>query len=40
MSNLTLGSLVDGSGGLLSGITPVWACEIEPFLINEKKMKK
>ena len=43
MHNLTLGSLFDGSGGfplggLLSGITPVWACEIEPFLINEKKM--
>ncbi len=36
--NLTLGSLFDGSGGfplggLLSGITPVWASEIEPFPI-------
>ncbi|MBR4100890.1 MAG: DNA cytosine methyltransferase [Oscillospiraceae bacterium] len=35
---LTLGSLFDGSGtfpmaGILSGITPVWASEIEPFLI-------
>ena len=33
---LALGSLFDGSGGfplggLLSGITPVWASEIEPF---------
>ena len=39
MSNLTLGSLFDGSGGfplggLLSGITPVWASEIEPFPIR------
>ena len=39
MSNsLTLGSLFDGSGafpmaGLLSGITPIWASEIEPFPI-------
>lgn len=36
---LTLGSLFDGSGGfplagLLSGITPVWASEIEPFPIK------
>lgn len=36
---LTLGSLFDGSGGfplagLLSGITPVWASEIEPFPIR------
>lgn len=35
---LTLGSLFDGSGGfplggLLSGITPVWASEVEPFPI-------
>lgn len=35
-SNLTLGSLFDGSGGfplggMISGITPVWASEIEPF---------
>lgn len=39
MSKLTLGSLFDGSGGfplggLLSGITPVWASEIEPFPIR------
>ena len=39
MSNLTLGSLFDGSGGfplggLISGITPVWASEIEPFPIR------
>ena len=39
MSNLTLGSLFDGSGGfplggILSGITPVWASEIEPFPIR------
>lgn len=38
-STLTLGSLFDGSGGfplggLLSGITPVWASEIEPFPIR------
>ena len=37
--NLTLGSLFDGSGGfplggLLCGITPVWASEIEPFPIR------
>ena len=37
--NLTLGSLFDGSGGfplggLISGITPVWASEIEPFPIR------
>ena len=36
---LTLGSLFDGSGGfplagLLSGVTPVWASEIEPFPIR------
>lgn len=39
MNNLTLGSLFDGSGGfplggLISGITPVWASEIEPFPIR------
>lgn len=39
MSNLTLGSLFDGSGGfplggLLCGITPLWASEIEPFPIR------
>ena len=38
-NRLTLGSLFDGSGGfplggLLSGITPVWASEIEPFPIR------
>ena len=36
---LTLGSLFDGSGGfplggMLAGITPVWASEIEPFAIR------
>ena len=36
---LTLGSLFDGSGGfplggLISGIVPVWASEIEPFPIR------
>jgi DNA (cytosine-5)-methyltransferase 1 len=36
---LTLGSLFDGSGGfplggLLAGITPLWASEIEPFPIS------
>ena len=39
MVNLTLGSLFDGSGGfplggLISGITPVWVSEIEPFPIR------
>lgn len=39
MNKLTLGSLFDGSGGfplggLLSGITPMWASEIEPFPIR------
>ena len=39
MDKLTLGSLFDGSGGfplggLLAGITPVWASEIEPFPIR------
>lgn len=38
-NNLTLGSLFDGSGGfplggLLSGITPLWASEVEPFPIR------
>ena len=38
-SRLTLGSLFDGSGGfplggLLAGITPLWASEIEPFPIR------
>ena len=36
---LTLGSLFDGSGGfplggLISGIKPLWASEIEPFPIR------
>ena len=39
MSDMTLGSLFDGSGGfplggMLAGITPVWASEIEPFPIR------
>ena len=38
-NNLTLGSLFDGSGGftfggLLCGITPLWASEVEPFPIR------
>ena len=38
-NTLTLGSLFDGSGGfplggLLAGVTPVWASEIEPFPIQ------
>ena len=38
-NTLTLGSLFDGSGGfplggLLAGVTPVWASEIEPFPIR------
>ena len=38
-TSLTLGSLFDGSGGfplggLLAGITPLWASEIEPFPIR------
>ena len=38
-NSLTLGSLFDGSGGfplggLLAGITPIWASEIEPFPIR------
>ena len=37
--HLTLGSLFDGSGGfplagILSGIEPVWASEVEPFAIR------
>ena len=36
---MTLGSLFDGSGGfplagMLAGITPVWASEVEPFAIR------
>ena len=45
MSNLTLGSLFDGSGGfplggLMCGIKPLWASEIEPFpiLVTTKKL--
>ena len=39
MTNLTLGSLFDGSGGfplggLIAGITPVWASEVEPFAVR------
>ena len=39
MRKLTLGSLFDGSGGfalggILSGINPIWASEIEPFPIR------
>ena len=44
-TTLTLGSLFDGSGGfplggLLAGITPVWASEIEPFpvRVTEKRL--
>lgn len=38
-NNLTLGSLFDGSagfplGGLISGIRPLWASEIEPFPVR------
>ena len=38
-NDLTLGSLFDGSGGfplggILSGITPLWSSEIEPFPIR------
>ena len=39
MQNLKLGSLFDGSGGfplggMLAGITPVWASEVEPFAVR------
>lgn len=39
LKKLTLGSLFDGSagfplGGVISGITPIWASEIEPFPIR------
>jgi len=42
-NTLTLGSLFDGSGGfplggLLAGVTPVWASEIEPFPIRVTTM--
>lgn len=38
-NELTLGSLFDGSGGfplagILAGVTPVWASEIEPFAVR------
>ena len=38
-NELTLGSLFDGSGGfplggILAGITPLWASEIEPFAVR------
>ena len=38
-TKLTLGSLFDGSGGfplagIISGITPIWASEVEPFPIR------
>lgn len=38
-NNLTLGSLFDGSGGfplagIISGVTPVWASEVELFPIR------
>ncbi len=45
MCELTLGSLFDGSGGfplggILAGIKPLWASEIEPFAIRvtEKRL--
>ena len=39
MTNLKLGSLFDGSGGfplggVLAGIEPVWASEVEPFAVR------
>ena len=44
MSRLTMGSLFDGIGGfplaaIRSGITPVWASEIEAFLIEVTKLR-
>lgn len=41
---ITLGSLFDGSGGfplagMLNGITPFWASEIEPFAISVTKAR-
>ena len=45
MNKMTLGSLFDGSGGfplggLISGITPVWSSEIEPFpvMVTTKRL--
>ena len=37
--NLTLGSLFSGSGGfelggLLAGITPIWASEVDPYAVR------
>lgn len=44
-NNLTLGSLFDGSGGfplggLIFGVTPVWASEVEPFpiMVTSKRL--
>lgn len=44
MSGLTMGSLFDGIGGfplaaIRSGITPVWASEIEAFPIEVTKQR-
>lgn len=44
MSRLTMGSLFDGIGGfplaaIRSGITPVWASEIESFPIAVTKLR-
>lgn len=44
MSNLTLGSLFDGSGGfplaaINCGIKPIWASEVEPFPIRVTQKK-
>lgn len=44
MSEMTLGSLFDGSGGFplagwMNGITPLWASEIEPFPIRVTKAR-
>mgnify|MGYP000689274183 FL=1 len=44
MSGLTMGSLFDGIGGfplaaIRSGITPVWASEIEVFPIEVTKQR-
>ena len=41
MSGLTMGSLFDGIGGfplaaIRSGITPVWASEIEAFPLRSR----
>ena len=44
MKQITLGSLFDGSGGfplagVLNGIEPVWASEIEPFPIRVTSLR-